>query len=111
MKDNIRGYIDLQVRSSDFKHFLLGFEQLLINIEGFKLNLTVVLDQYNTRSRSWWAFNINKPEGMQLDALSPSYGVQQLVTEPTHILTNSSSSMDLIFTDQPSMVFNSFSSC
>ena len=45
MKDNIRGYIDLQVRSSDFKHFLLGFEQLLINIEGFKLNLTVVLDQ------------------------------------------------------------------
>ena len=75
------------------------------------LSLTVVLDEYNTRSRSWWAFNINKPEGMQLDAQSPSYGVQQLVTEPTHILPNSSSSMDLIFTDQPSMVFNSFSSC
>ena len=74
MIDNITGYIDLKVRNSDFQHFLLGFEQLLINIEGFinivKPNLTVVLGEYNALLRSWWASNIRKPEDMQLDALS-----------------------------------------
>ena len=67
---NVRGCIDLQVRSSYFQHFLLGFERLLINIEGFKPNLTVVLGEFNARSRSWWASNISKPEDMQLDPLS-----------------------------------------
>ena len=67
---NVRGCIDLQVRSSDFQHFLLGFERLLINIESFKPNLTVVLGEFNARSRSWWTSNIRKPEDMQLDPLS-----------------------------------------
>ena len=31
---------------------------------------------------------------------------EQLISEPTHILQNSSSSIDLIFTDQPSLVIN-----
>ena len=73
MIDNIREYIALIYRSpsqksSDFQHFLSGFEQLLINIEGFKPNFTVLLDDYNARSRSWWASNTNTPECMQLDA-------------------------------------------
>ena len=36
----------------DSQHFLSGFEQLLINIEGFKPNFTVLLGDYNARSRS-----------------------------------------------------------
>ena len=44
---------------------------------------------------------------MQLDALTSSYVLQQLVNEPTHILLNSSSCADMIFTDQPCLVVNS----
>ena len=52
MIDNIRGsialiYRSLSQNSSEFQHFLSGFEQLLINIEGFKPNLTVLLGDYN----------------------------------------------------------------
>ena len=116
MIDNIRGCIALIYRSPsqnslEFQHFLSGFEQFLINIEGFKPNFTVLLGDYNARSRSWWASDTNTPEGMQLDVLTSSYGLQQLVNEPTHILTSSSSCIDLIFTDQPSLVVTSFFSC
>ena len=112
MIDNIRGCIALIYRSPsqnslEFQHFLSGFEQLLINIEGFKPNFTVLLGDYNARSRSWWASDTNTPEGMQLDALTSSYGLQQLVNEPTHILPGSSSCIELIFTDQPSLVVSS----
>ena len=44
---------------------------------------------------------------MQIDALTSSYGLQQLVNEPTYILPSSSSYIDLIFTDQPSLVVSS----
>ena len=52
MIDNIRGCIALIYRSPsqnslEFQHFLSGFEQLLINIEGFKPNFTVLLGDYN----------------------------------------------------------------
>ena len=82
MIDNIRGCIALIYRSPsqnslEFQHFLSGFEQLLINIEGFKPNFTVLLGDYNARSRSWWASDTNTPEGMQLDVLTSSYDLQQ----------------------------------
>ena len=54
---NIRGCITVIYRSPsqnslDSQHFLSGFEQLLINIEAFKPNFTVLLGDYNARSRS-----------------------------------------------------------
>ena len=85
---------------SDFQYFLSRFEHLLINIEGFNPNVTVLLGDYNVQSRSWWPCDTSTPECLQLDALTSSYSLQQLVNEPTHILPNSSSFIDLIFTNQ-----------
>ena len=45
--------------------------------------------------------------GYLIDALASSYSLQQLVNEPTHILPSSSSCIDLIFPDQPSLVVSS----
>ena len=111
MIDNIRGCIALIYRSPsqnslEYQDFLSGFEQLLVNIEGFKPNSTILIGDYNAHSRSWWPSDTNTPEGMQLDALTSSYGLQQLVNEPTHI-PSSSSCIDLIVTDQPSLVVSS----
>ena len=110
--DNIRGCIAFVQRSpsqnrSEFQHFLSSFEQVLINMESVKPNFTVVLGDHNAHSRSCWASGTNTPEDMQLDALTSSYGLQQLVNEPTHILPSSSSCIDLIFTDQHSLVVKS----
>ena len=43
-------------------------------------------------------------EGSQIDALISQFGLQQLIKEPTHILRNSSSCIDLIFTSHPNLV-------
>ena len=37
----------------------------------------------------------------ELDSLLTSFSMKQLITEPTHILENTSSCIDLIFTNQP----------
>ena len=36
-----------------------------------------------------------------------SYGLQQLISDPTYLLPNLSSCIDLIFTDQPNLIVDS----
>ena len=43
---------------------------------------------------------------MQIESISSLYGFSQLISKPTHILGNSSSCIDLIFTDHSSLVIN-----
>ena len=38
-----------------------------------------------------------------IDSLTATYGFHQLISDPTHLLSNSSSCIDLIFTDQPNL--------
>ena len=44
---------------------------------------------------------------MRIEALTDFYGFNQLISEPTHILPQSSSCIDLIFTNQLNMIFKS----
>ena len=46
-------------------------------------------------------------EGTRLDFLVSSHGFHQLISEPTHVLRNLLSCIELIFTDQPSLVVHS----
>ena len=43
-------------------------------------------------------------QGPQIESLTMSCGFQQLTSDPTHLLANSSSCTDLIFTDYPNLV-------
>ena len=45
--------------------------------------------------------------GLQIELLTKSYRLQQLISDPTHLLPNSSSCIDLIFTDQPNLIVDS----
>ena len=45
-------------------------------------------------------------EGTHIESLTTMYGLQ-LVSDPTHLLPNSSSCIDLIFTDQPNLAVDS----
>ena len=68
------------------------------------LDFSIILGDLNARSKSWWKSDIDTIEGTKIDAVTSSYGLQQLVSEPMHLLANFSSCIDLIFTDQPSLV-------
>ena len=93
--------------SSLFNDFLSNFEKLFDKLQIFQPAFTVILGDFNARSKSWWSGNSNTMEGTRLDSLVSTYGFHQLISEPTHILQNLLSCIDLIFTDQPSLVVDS----
>ena len=66
----------------------------------FKSYFVVILGDFNARSKSWWNEDITSNKGSQTDWLTTTYRLQQLISDPTYILLNSSTCIDLIFTDQ-----------
>ena len=86
-----------------FNEFLLNFEQLLSDI----ISLFLMAGDFNARTLSWWRKDSTTLEGTQIDGLSCSFGLNQLISSPTHILQNSSSCINLIFTNQSNLVIDS----
>ena len=87
--------------------FLSNLGNLLSDINKRKPSLSVLTGDFNARSSSWWCNDINIIEGSHLYLLMSSNGFSQLINEPTHIKTNSSSCIDLIFTNQSNLSINS----
>ena len=93
--------------NSEFDSFLSNLEQLLRDINKCKPTVYVITGGFNARSSSWLSEDFNTSEGTKLYSLTSSNGFSQLINEPTHIKTNSSSCIDLIFTDQLNLSVNS----
>ena len=70
----------------------------------------MVTGDFNVSSSSWWFDDINTTEGRKLLSLTSCNGFRQIINEPTHIKNQSSSWIDLIFTDQPNPSVNSINS-
>ena len=85
---------------------LTNFERLLSDINARKPSVSIILGDFNARSTCWWSNDIDSVESTKLFSLSTSNGFHQFISEPTHIRRNSSFFIDLIFTDQPSLVAN-----
>ena len=64
----------------------------------------MILDDFNARSYSWWQVNILSIDKNHTDSLTHMFGLHQVISGPTHILSQSSPCIDLIFIDQPHLV-------
>ena len=91
----------------EFETFLKNFESTLDKIHENNPFMTVVLGDFNAKSNDWFKADITSLEGSKIDTITSSYGLNQLIQEPTHILNSSSSCIDLIFTSQPNLVMES----
>ena len=91
----------------EFDLFLANLEQLLCEINNCKPYLSIITGDFNARSSSWWSKDSNTPEGLKLFSLTSANGFSQLINEPTHFQGNSSSCIDLIFTNQGNLSVNS----
>ena len=58
--------------------------------------LTVVLGDFDTKSSNWYKHNKTTYEGSKIDAVTSQFRLLQSIKEPTHILRNSSSGINLI---------------
>ena len=93
--------------ASEFGNFWGNFEKLLYQIQQFRSSFVVILGDSSAKSKSWWNKDITSNECSQIDSLATTYSVQQLISDPTNILPNSSTCIDSIFTDLPNSVVDS----
>ena len=84
-----------------------NFEKLVINTNKCNPFVYAITGDFNARSSSWWSKDINTIKGSKLFSLTSSNGFPQLTNERKHIQTSSSSSIDLIPTNQPNLSVNS----
>ena len=85
----------------DFATFSDNFEMTLDLVSKENPFLVVVLSDFN--AKQWHGKDSSSSEGISVDSITSQFGLHQIINEPTHILENSSSCIDLIFTSQPNL--------
>ena len=100
-------YICLQAKTllklKIFFHILRNLNYTTSNNSLF----TIILGDFNARSSVWWTKDITTTKDTQLESLTSVQRFHQLMLQPTHLLPQSSSCIDLIFTDQPNLIVDS----
>ena len=91
----------------EFQTFISNLKLSLVGLLCDNPFLTVMIGDCNAKSKDWCSIDITSFEGSELDFLTSQFGLLQITKEPTHILDNSRSCIDLIFTSQPNMAIDS----
>ena len=110
--NNKKGYVVSLYQSpsqtpDEFDSLINDFEKLIIDIYSRKADFVLMIGDFNAKSCHWSIIDTTTPEGARLGSITSLYGMKQLISEPTHILQQSSSRIVLIFTNQPNTVMDS----
>ena len=68
---------------------------------------SIILGDFNARSKCWWSLDKQSKEGDSLFLISSASGYTQLINSAINIIGNCSSYIDLILTQQPNLVTSS----
>ena len=90
-----------------FDNFRQLFEELLQDIFKLKSSFVLITGDFNCRNSNWYLGDPVTPQGARVEALTFFYGLNQLIKTPTHLLQNSATCIDLVFTNQPHLVMDS----
>ena len=91
----------------EFEKFSENLERNLDRLFQNNPFLVVVIGDFNVKSSNWYYHDKSSSEGNAVDTITKQYGLHQVIKEPTHILDNSSTCIDLIFTTQPNLIIES----
>ena len=91
----------------DFEPFANNLEINIDTATASNTFLTVVLGDFNPESNHWFKGDKTTYEGSKTDGFTSTFGLQQIINKPAHIIGDSSSCIDLIFTSQPNLVMES----
>ena len=100
-------YIDHVVKI--FETFADNFELTVDTIVNKNQFLIVALSDFNAKKTNWYKNDISSYEDLKINTITSQFGLQQLISKPTHLTVtpNSSSCIDLIFTSQSNLVIKS----
>ena len=69
-----------------------------MNLDALSSNnrfLTVMIGDFNAKSSNWYLNDISSFEGSQIEFLASQFAMSQVIKEPTYILDDSESCIDL----------------
>ena len=69
--------------------------------------LIVIVGDFNAKSSNQYKHSKTTYKGSKMENIMSQFGLKQLIQEPTQILSNLSSCIDLVFTSQPNLVMES----
>ena len=79
----------------DFKTFSDNFQMTLKTLAQKGFFLTTIIGDFNAKSCNWYSHDKTNFEGSTIESITSQFGLHQLINEPTHLLQNSSSCIDL----------------
>ena len=88
-------YMSPSQTQNEFKTFLKNFELTLDKIHENNRFMAVVISDFNAKSNNWCKADITSLESSKTDTITSSYGLNQLIQQPTHIFNLSSSCIEL----------------
>ena len=91
----------------EFDNFAINFELMLSKMRAENPFCVIITGDFNCRSTQWWENDTENNEGRLFEPISSDNGLYQLISEPTHLMGDSKSCIDLIFTDQPNLIVES----
>ena len=94
-------------RSDNFEKFADNFELTIDTLVESNSDLVAVLGNSNIKSKNWYINDKPTTESAEIEFVTSQFGLLQIKNEPTYVLENSSSCIDLIFTSQPNLVVDS----
>ena len=90
-----------------FSLFRQRWEETIININHCSPTIAIYIGDFNARNSEWWNGDSTNLQGTELAELAAQYSLNQIIDGPTHILPNSASCIDLIFTTETNFVTDS----
>ena len=91
----------------EFDNFMNNFELMLSKMSAEEPYAVIITGDFNCRSPQWWEQDNENEEGRQFEPLTTDLGLHQLISGPTHMIGESKSCIDLIFTDEPNLFIES----
>ena len=82
----------------EFETFSNNFEMTLDILAQKNPFLMTTIGDFNAKSKNWYSPDKTSFEGKTIESITSQFWLYQLINEPTHLLENSSSCIDLIFT-------------
>ena len=93
--------------SDQFDNFLQLFEELLQDIFKLTSSFILITSNFNSRNWNWYLGDSVTPQVAHVEGLTFFYGLNQLIKAHTHLVQNSATCINLVFTNQLHLVMES----
>ena len=90
-----------------FNTFYSNSDLFLSNMNDLNPASLIVISDLNAGNSKWWSSDKQNFEGGGIHSSTTSAGYTQLTDQPTHIISNSFSCIDVVFASNPNVIYNS----